>query len=474
MLDWAAKCRAADDQLTREQTENGDLIRVDEVDVYRRLPQKLSSAYAWALQHTGASWFVKTDDDSVVRVGTLQHYLTSSYNARTPVVVGHISKGWGVHRGGKWAELTYAKPTYPNFPLGSHGHCVSRVVASYIAAHRATLFNYQGEDVSVGIWLDESPMRDQIQWVTSKHVANHGNCKDKTLWMIGHDIDASAMRACFEHADEISVAPAAVSVKPLGRLGNLMFEHASAYGISQTANFSFCMGGDHSGFSFTTLRAAFVGPFPPGCAGASSPLVSSEAGYALHDANIVNALRSSPVLSGYFQSWRYFDAVSLFVRSQFTFKPATMAQARSTIAAPPGRGHARIVGIHVRRGDYLRYKYLNFPPASYFEAAIAMFPNHRFVVLSEDVEWCKQQPHFVNNPTVAILPVGRSGPVDMAILSLCDGIILTLGSFGWWGAWLAAGARVVYYSNVFNLDHPTNTGKVSYEDHFMPGWTAVA
>ena len=145
---------------------------------------------------------VKTDDDSVVRVDTLEQYLTTAYDAAKPVVVGFIAKGWGVHKSGKWAEFVYDKPKYPAFPVGSHGHCVSRPVASYIVEHKDTLVNYQGEDVSVGIWLDESPLRDQVQWVTSSHTASHGNCKDPNMWMIGHNIKTSTMQACFAHMDE--------------------------------------------------------------------------------------------------------------------------------------------------------------------------------------------------------------------------------------------------------------------------------
>ena len=185
-----------------EQRAYGDLLRVDDVDVYRHLPHKVKSAYAWAVAKTSAKWLVKTDDDSVVRVDTLAHYLTTMYDATRPVVVGHIKRGSGVMRGGKWAELDYKKDTYPPWPQGSFGHVVSRPVAEYVATHKDTLFNYQGEDVSVGIWLDESPLKDQVVWKSTTHFANHGDCKDPNLWMIGHNIKTSTMKACFAQMDE--------------------------------------------------------------------------------------------------------------------------------------------------------------------------------------------------------------------------------------------------------------------------------
>ena len=101
-------------------------------------------------------------------------------------------------------------------PKGSFGHVVSRPVAEYVATHKDTLFNYQGEDVSVGIWLDESPLKDQIVWKSTTHFANHGNCKDPNLWMIGHDITSPTMKACF--------------ARKSGRRGNTVSTHLKRKG----------------------------------------------------------------------------------------------------------------------------------------------------------------------------------------------------------------------------------------------------
>jgi len=463
-----ADCVEEDRQLERERNQFNDMVFARTVDVYRHLPQKLKEGYQWAMQNSLAEWIIKTDDDSVVRVKALTKYLRTTLDASVPTVYGSISKGWGVHRAGKWAERTYAPPTYPAFPLGSHGHVVSRPVAQWIADNQHGLINYQGEDVSIGIWLDGSPLKSKVKWVASKHTANHGNCFDPSLWMIGHDISAAKMRKCF------GAAAKSVSIKPLGRLGNLMFEHASAYGLAQQANVPFCIDRGNSEFSFSVLRETFVGPFPPYCTHRGAASIA-EAGYAMHDARIAGMLRQTntpATLNGYFQSWRYFEGIAPAVRSLFTFKPDVMAQARTAINRERNQQYVGVVGIHVRRGDYMKYGYLRFPPASYFESAMVLFPRHQFIVLTEDIAWCREQLFFMNN-AVKIMPAGRAGPVDMAILSLCDGIILTLGTFGWWGGWLANNARVVYYANVFKLEHPTNKGKVQYEDHFLPGWTAI-
>ena len=128
---------------------------------------------------------------------TLEKYLAAMYDASQPVVVGHIGRGWGVHRAGKWAETKYPHRVYPPFPVGSYGHCVSRPVAEYIVSNKDSLTDYQGEDTSLGIWLSEAPFSRSVQFFTSTHVANHGDCTDTSLWMIGHDKKKKKMRACF-------------------------------------------------------------------------------------------------------------------------------------------------------------------------------------------------------------------------------------------------------------------------------------
>ena len=213
---WDAQCAAQDKKLANEQQHYSDIITMPEVDVYRHLPQKVKYCYKWGLKNTKAKWFVKTDDDSVVRIGTLGAYLDKTYDSDNPLVIGRIAKGWSVPRSGKWAEKDYKPSKYPNFPLGSVGHVVSKSVATYIADNSDKLFNYQGEDVSVGIWLNKSPLK--VKWVTSKRMTNHGNCKDTGMWVIGHNIKPAKMKACFAHKDEILAAPQKINVKNISPL----------------------------------------------------------------------------------------------------------------------------------------------------------------------------------------------------------------------------------------------------------------
>ena len=187
-------------KLQAEASRHGDLVRVNEIDVYRHLPQKVKAAYTWALANTAAEWFAKVDDDFVVHVGSLEDYILRSQRDALPfTVIGSIVADAEVPRTGRWAEdpVAFNKSRYPKFPMGSYGHVVSRNVAAYVSTNAQTLVNYQGEDVSLGIWLDESPHSKDVVWRTSKHFDNSGNCYTTDQWIIGHRISSARMRSCF-------------------------------------------------------------------------------------------------------------------------------------------------------------------------------------------------------------------------------------------------------------------------------------
>ena len=103
------------------------------------------------------------------------------------------------------------------------------------------------------------------------------------------------------------------------------------------------------------------------------------------------------------------------------------------------------------------------------------YDNVQFVVASDSPEWCKKQA-FLQRPDVRIITEKHSPALDMAILATCHHIILTLGSFGWWAAYLgpdARGGRVIYYKSEFKMDHAVNSGNVNVGDYYPLNWTAM-
>ena len=211
-----AACAGEDARLAEEAATFKDIIFIpDVVDSYRTLPEKVKYFYKWGVENTQAKWFVKLGDDMYTRVAAYTDYLMRSDAYLQPTVVGCIARGWEVRRSGQWAELKYKPDVYPPFPAGSCGHALSRPLAIYIADNYDSLTIYQGEDVSVGIWLDESPLKLSIKWVHSPHHTLGGDCTNPDYFIIGHQINSSKMKLCFAHEKSapVVVEPAVISTE---------------------------------------------------------------------------------------------------------------------------------------------------------------------------------------------------------------------------------------------------------------------
>ncbi|XP_074657350.1 galactoside alpha-(1,2)-fucosyltransferase 1-like [Tubulanus polymorphus] len=194
------------------------------------------------------------------------------------------------------------------------------------------------------------------------------------------------------------------------------------------------------------------------------------------------------VLSGFFQNWRYFHPhASNQLRREFTFrKPVADAaesflanattKLRQKLATTKNNTKVTYVGVHVRRGDItsVGYKKLGMrqPTMDYFKKAMAimesLYDNVFYVICSDDLKWCRK--NFGSMPNKAFCP-GTDRLVDLAILSKSNHSILTIGSFGFWAAFLANGTTT-YFGSARALG--TDADRMfSYDQYFMPEWIKI-
>jgi Galactosyltransferase len=180
-------------------------------EAYRGLPYKVKEALHWGIQHlndTTVDWFVKADDDMFVRVDTLGDLL-QKYNPRIPMIVGRVEPNAEVLLEGKWKETKYKARVYPWWPRGSGGYAVSRKLGEIIAYNKDYLINYQGEDTSMGIWIDESSrLKESVRWINSPYFQLNGQCENLDSVIVGHDLTPDQLRKCFQDADEVSATHA--------------------------------------------------------------------------------------------------------------------------------------------------------------------------------------------------------------------------------------------------------------------------
>ena len=99
---------------------------------------------------------------------------------------------------GKWKELRW-KRKYPKFPLGA-GHVVNRNVAAWVVAHGDSLIEYQGEDTSIGIWLDQAEFTARFER-NNIFTSHSGNCFDPRKHVVGHNIPSTKMLQCWKRTE---------------------------------------------------------------------------------------------------------------------------------------------------------------------------------------------------------------------------------------------------------------------------------
>ena len=294
---------------------------------------------------------------------------------------------------------------------------------------------------------------------------------------------------------------------PGGRLGNFMFVHAATLGIAHAQNLTpaIVMPGN-------PLPAAFrIGIRRIKNDGGNDWHRFTEKQPHVYDDRVrtLSAGRDQS-LRGFFQSWKYFPDpdVQEAIRQEFRFRDSVLRQAKAFIANATewyfdrmirmersarqwtNANHSlKIVGIHIRRGDLAKSTSIKqgytMAPASYLKKAMDYLERKYkkkkknnnnndirllYVVCSDSIDWAKE--NLRSQPSDIVFSENNKAPVDLAILSFCDDVIMTVGSFGWWAGWLAGGTTV--YWNGYPEPGSTIGLKFRAEDYYHPDWVGLA
>ncbi|XP_053396315.1 galactoside alpha-(1,2)-fucosyltransferase 2-like [Mercenaria mercenaria] len=222
----------------------------------------------------------------------------------------------------------------------------------------------------------------------------------------------------------------------------------------------------------------------------------------------VLTLNSNWTLDGYLQSFKHFVHIQNDINDLFTFKSNILDEARQFINNSTTQYTVKI-GIHIRRGDFLSEYHRNLgrvtPEAGmttvlstyknifhartfywktsdkmtfvlftdYYQKAMDLYStkyrNITFFVFSNDIAWCKG--HLLDLGHEVIFSTYNHPGYDLAIMSLCDHMIISVGTFGWWGGWLAGGS-VVYFNG-----YPKPGSEISKyfikEDFYPSDWIGI-
>jgi len=242
----------------------------------------------------------------------------------------------------------------------------------------------------------------------------------------------------------------------------------------------------------------------------------------------------SILLDGVFGSWVYLTEIEDELRRYLSPKPSIRraishffrnirprrwmrtSSDEDNLASPPDY---RRIGIHIRAGDMLARFHLEggyrLPRKEYFKQAMMRLVvdfsagrnvDHKsrhsrsdedlavairriqFIVATDSMLWVRKTyrlgslaAEIARNVSSTLsgesdvdvdlaYSSGRNPGFDMLMLSMCDAVVMTQGTFGWWSAWLS-NKTTIYYSG-----SPRNRSPIDVRHRgqtYMPNWIGI-
>jgi hypothetical protein len=264
-----------------------------------------------------------------------------------------------------------------------------------------------------------------------------------------------------------------IVTRHIGRLGNNMFQiaaaigHAKRYGYQWAADF-----GRGVGEPYSCIHEAFPNlpksdwnsagrryhEHPHGMC----PIHNTPYDHCHFDYHPIPNLGPDMSLSGFLQSWRYFDNAEDEVRAAF-----------------PLVDHAEYrdyVSIHVRRGDYVTHA-TSFPPVDdeYLLHATDITDGlGKYMVFSDDIKWCRD--YFKKYGDIVEFSDGRTEYDDICRMASCSHHIICNSTFSWMAAYLGKNPDRIVVSPSHkwgNWFGPTSGEKKDCVDLIPPGWHEI-
>jgi len=173
-------------------------------------------------------------------------------------------------------------------------------------------------------------------------------------------------------------------------------------------------------------------------------------------------------MRGYWQAWQYPNKIKSLLKSQLQFPPSNNSQFHKVCEEIQTTNS---VGIHIRRGDYLKSPHHQVLPLNYYESAIHIIEQHimepKYFIFSNDPEWAKENLNL-SHMQIVDMNKGAESYRDMQLMSMCKALIIANSSFSWWGAWLNQNIHplIIAPKLWFSRDH-------TIKDIWLPSWTVI-
>ena len=255
-------------------------------------------------------------------------------------------------------------------------------------------------------------------------------------------------------------------------LGNRMFMYASGYAIAKRTNRTFYFKSNVYTFNLFSKSVDALNILTDGYLNIQMEKCCE------FELGLFDLPKENILLHPYLQSWKFFSDYEQDIRQQFVFKDSVLNEAEKYLSnIRSNHTKKKIIGLHIRRGDMLEHHFVVYgmvvADKPYLDRAIRHFKKKYeciFIVCSNGMVWAKRA--LENHKSYVVFSEGRSAQLDIAILSLTDHMIITVGSYGWWAAYLNNGSEVVYFKN-WPKKGSTFDYYVNKADYFPSHWTGL-
>lgn len=253
--------------------------------------------------------------------------------------------------------------------------------------------------------------------------------------------------------------------KYTGFLGNVMFQAASTIGIAMKNGMQFK-------FPHKDYFQLFKWQLPVmDCSGIQA--------IDYHEPNFhYDPITFNPEynynLNGYFQSCKYWDGLDDYIKGMFEFND--VIQQYVTDKYSIFHNENQLVGVHVRRGDYLNHP--NHHPALSIEYYVEsanhinnIIENPIYVIFSDDIPWC--QMRFNNRKDVfknIIFAENNTPAQDMHFMSRCHHQIIANSSFSWWSQYLNNNENKIVVAPTKDKWFGSAYANWNVDDLYQPHW----
>lgn len=166
--------------LKKEAAYFGDIVILPFMDRYELVVLKTIAIGEYGVQNVTASYIMKCDDDTFIRVDTVLKEI-GGVSPNKSLYMGNLNLLHRPLRTGKWAVSFQEWPEaiYPPYANGP-GYVISSDIAKYIVSQQLnhSLRLFKMEDVSMGMWVEQFNSSTPVQYSHSWKFCQYGCMED--------------------------------------------------------------------------------------------------------------------------------------------------------------------------------------------------------------------------------------------------------------------------------------------------------